>query len=766
MGLFSSKYVHNVGTTVTRVVEDKNVFSSVKTSAMQALFTGDDLVDTVLENSLSSFANTSRQMYQYGKDKYHYGLPSGEIFYNTQGRTEVQAILNALEGQPVLIQYCRLSAMNGVHMARTKLMDEHGYNPQTNVLGNLTVAMNAQVYLKNLILELPAGSQSKTFDAESLEIWGTAPTAGYYPDTVVLSSNSALYAVSAPVFLSNVTTPRVRVEYRTTRTNRLNYDASSEVVTGYFNIPVPGISSNADYFQAAYTVGGETKYWSYQQGLGQYPALDNLQTDGAGATAVFAEFFPNVYFRLNKSRLNTDKTSAAYKTSRKLLKYAGMEYDILADAVNDNPDIGDVQSAFLTFGVPADSEDPDELAYLYSFFDRAYEAQNGNGYSSAPSAAHYLLTHATDRSFLKTEDSTTQALVIKDGAFKMALTNKGLNKTRKVGKIGEIGEVRRSSGNIREAYSANIGWDSDGIQYRNIPYRLYQKQVSLNLYDEIQVIDLTMKYVVAGEYFSTLGDSNDEICLVPLDKDIAGELKFNDRERLLIRSMHFVFNSYVIQKIKWYQQGWFADLIQIVGFILTVMALGSDGGFFASLSTAIATQSLVTVIKVILLKLILPALLTKIAFTVFVKVVGQEIAFLAALIAAALGMVQYLKDVGAAVSETVVKFLNLASGLASAVSSQVMEDFNDLLGDMREFNLLNENRVRELDTASTLFDRTPLLSPLVIFGESPDQFYQRTVHSGNIGTLLLDDVHLFVDRSLQLPSFADSVKGYSYATST
>ena len=47
--------------------------------------------------------------------------------------------------------------------------------------------------------------------------------------------------------------------------------------------------------------------------------------------------------------------------------------------------------------------------------------------------------------------------------------------------------------------------------------------------------------------------------------------------------------------------------------------------------------------------------------------------------------------------------------------------------------------------------------PLIIWGEKPDDFYNRTVHSGNVGVLGLDAIESFCDIRLKLPEIQDTI---------
>jgi hypothetical protein len=41
-----------------------------------------------------------------------------------------------------------------------------------------------------------------------------------------------------------------------------------------------------------------------------------------------------------------------------------------------------------------------------------------------------------------------------------------------------------------------------------------------------------------------------------------------------------------------------------------------------------------------------------------------------------------------------------------------------------------------------------------VFGETPDEFYNRTIHAGNIGILSVDAVSNYVEMQLRLPDIS------------
>ena len=88
---------------------------------------------------------------------------------------------------------------------------------------------------------------------------------------------------------------------------------------------------------------------------------------------------------------------------------------------------------------------------------------------------------------------------------------------------------------------------------------------------------------------------------------------------------------------------------------------------------------------------------------------------------------------------------------------ELQRDFNVLKKEADDFQLFVKEEQKKLDEANKLLENSNWMTPLIIFGEKPHDFYQRTVHSGNIGVLGLDAISEFVDVSLQLPKLTDTL---------
>lgn len=773
---FKSKKVTTVGTSVVRLIKDKDLADSTKAALATALFSNTDIVDEVLEANINGLAVRTERMYQYAKRNSPYGLPTGEMYSNTQGKEQLQAVLDELEGSPVFIEYHRFGSPNGIHMGWMNLLEYHGYDPQTNKLGVLSIQKNTDVYLENMVLEMPA-SMASDHDREEVAIWGKSPNAGYTPGRALMTGNDyaeVYYNATPAVFTEGVLVPQLKVTYtwrervEVSKGGSYGRDKSYEIsdVYGTFSMPYRDVDLDSGYFHVKYVVGGVVKYWMYEYGSGQYPLLDAVFVDSQN---VLGDYFPNIYFRLAKKDLSKDTETDTYKVQKKLTKYLGASFDDIAEAIHANEDIADVEQAFLTMGVPADSEDPTEQRYLYEYFDQLYSATDTDVKDSSDNF-NWKVSAKGFLSGLKGRPNipVSQTITIKDTVFKMDLSNSGILKTRIIGKVGEVGEVvcGKAEWTYKTTVNSEYGVVSGTREVTQvIPYRYYRKQITEHFYDEIQVVNAQMKYWIFEGHHTILGDDAKEVLLIPIDRAILKSFNARDSERLISRSLHFVFNSRVVTKLKWYQQEWFGIFMIIIAIVITVFTWGSDGG--SSLSTAVATLAGMTAMEIIIAIAIkvLVFIVVREVFKLFVKAVGVEIAYIAALIAMAYGIKVGLEGTSgsfAGFEITAQTMMQTVSGIVQGINMELRSLYTDLLGESNTFNLFKKEKMDLLEEAKNLLETDSILSPFIVFSESPQDFYKRTIHSGNIGTYLIDDVHNYVSRNLQLPDFSSSIGGLKY----
>lgn len=760
MGWFSSKKVTTVGTTVSRVIEDDQLPNSIEMGIFKGIFADDPdngIVPHMLEEMFSSIAVRSERMYDWAKDNYVHGLPSGLMHGATQGRPEVQAVLDAIHGESVLLDYMQVGSPNNLHIGWMKLITDYGYDPVTNILGPLSAAKGHTVYLKDMVVTVPTVTGNQQPGAFTQ--WGSPAKAGYTAQRPAHGGPVGLLVAHSPVVVDALATEdylnvTVTWSYMGTIVDGEDSHWGRIVTDESFKIFVTGYVDDADYFHAKFsTADGGIHYWMYQAGLGTYPSLDEVFDDPPPSLGTF---YPFGYFRFGETQENEDDTTEGYRDGKKLTKYLGMDFDAVCDAVAENPDIDDVEQAMLIMAVPANTTDPMERRYLFEFFDRLFSLSGAQ------------FTNPVTSSIVSTlqgnPDLTRSTITIADARFKMALTNSGIYKKRVAAKIGDGSVGQFDSGTRTEVVTntyRDLQTNEMTTQLVNLVTHWYRRQVSHTICEEIQVVGLKMLYHIYGDYKAT-ADDTDDILLIPIDKTISGAYTMPQREQLYARALHYVFNSMVVTKVKWYQQEWFADFMFVVSVLLIAYTLGTSAPWVALLTAT--TTAAVTAAAYALLIPILKGLILSYALKLIVKAIGGEIAIIIGVLVTAYLAYSSMQTGGVKGAPWGQQLLALGNGLVSAVKAHYADQMGDLLDEKKAFDIEAETKTGELEAAQALLETDSFLTPLFIPGEKPAEYFSRTVHAGNVGaTIGLAAVTNYVSVALTLPTLDETMfKGDSH----
>jgi hypothetical protein len=736
----------SVGTAVSRAIADEQLPGSVSTGVIKAIYEGGELIDYVLEEVIGNIGLRAERMYAYAKNHYTHGLPAGQYTVPAESiETVVETALVALEDAPVTLDYVRYGPPNNLHIGWIKLIDLHGYNPATNQLAGLTATKGTPVYLHDMVVVVPA-LEIDTIEPRSIEQWGIAAKSGQSPERIQFTEASRKLIQPTPIQADPVGTDEyLRVEYV--------WVVAGVVQRDSLVIPVSGYNDRADYFHVRYVVGGVVKYWMYLDGAGTYPELDAL-FDAPHSTN--GSFFPFAYFRYNGQSEIADTSTPAYKTTKKLLKYLGMNYDQVAEAIEANPGIDDVRQAMLMMAVPATTTNELERRYLWEFFNDQYLASDpAFRYRSEDEALLFAAQGAIFRGI-------GTGTVIQDTRTKMTIDNQGIYKRRKAGSIGAIGTHDSSfATNTRvvtiQSSNGDSGESSAEITVA-VTSHYYRRQISHGFYDEIQVVGLRTMFYIYDENWS-IADDQDTFLLIPLDHSITSQFTIPERELLYSRSLHYVFNSLILTKVSWYQTEFFQFVLLAVAIVATVVSYGSA---IESVSVALAAGG-VSAAAYTLLVAVVKFLVTQAVFRLFVKAAGIEAAFVVSILAAVMGIADSFPGTTVAGAPSSAQLLAVSTGLSSAISYQLQADMQALASESLEFEQESEEDSKALEAGAKLLENSSILSPFVIFGEKPEDFYNRTVHSGNIGVVGIEAISSYVEYSLRLPQLNDTLGRNGYA---
>jgi hypothetical protein len=701
-----------------------------------------------MEEIANSVGVRAERMYSYAEKNYTHGMPSGEIFSVSQNKAALEDVLKRQHNTTIAFDYSHYGPVNFLHMGWVKISSAYGYQAETNELTVLTTAKGSKVYLADMVVVMPTADLT-SYASVTLEQYGVAPSAGFIPGRTVQSAALQALVNHSPVQASNtVTSPHVLITYVwEADTPRVPADptlsATVKVLkTETLLLPFDAFRANGDYFQARYRAAGKTYFFFYRDGAGTYPTLD-VAFDKP--LSVMGEFFPVAYFRYKKAPMNASKTTAAYKSSKRMVNYLGVDYDTMIDAIHENPGIKDVEQAMMVMAVSANSTNPIAQQYLFDFFNKMYY------FLPAQFTTVNELGLSTP---LDTPAVSASAIEIKDKLFKMVLSNAGLVKRSVAGSIGKVGTYASVLETVTEQ-RVGTSWDGQQtITYDvSTPAHCYRYQVSEGIYEEVRVLDLQMKYFIWEDY-TMIGDGKEDILLIPLDRSITQNYPMTQREDLYAMSLHFVFNSLAHTTVQWYESGAFKTLLVVAAVVWTISTGGSDGG--QALAAALGfTGTALTIAAIIIDLIVIPALF-KATFKLFVDILGPEVATLFLVVALVYGGTEIIKAGGVNGAPWSQAILEFSTGLHQAI----LEDkYEDLMAEVSDFNTYVEEQTKLLDKAEDLLGKTSFLSPFVIFGETPDAFYTRTVHSGNIGIVGVDAISVYVDAALTLPKLNESLRG-------
>ena len=743
--------VTTVGTSVQRVLKDDAIIPSHKSGALKAIFAKGNFGDYIMEEIVGGLAFRGDKYFKYGAKKYAHGNPTGEFLSDNRGRREIQAIIERETGSYISIDYCHLGPVNYLHMAWEELCNTYSYNPATNKVVPPNYSHLKDIYVSNISLVVPSDVIASA-NPESFIFHGVPAGYGPYPTEYSEEPLTFSWAQHRPI-VNGKNAPSIvaRVEWVFYLPEKMQSDF--KVLTGTIDIPlVDADPSSQERFHVRYRIGNAIYYRTIHVSTTQYPELDAALK---GGKTLNATFYPFSYVRYAKTAVNEDKTSVGYKTGKKLLKTLNIDFDQLADAINENPDIKDVEQAMLVFALPANTENKLEIRYLYEFFERLFYAGDGR-YTNQDDEAIKKLNNGGSGSL---STRTKNEMIIKDKLFKLTLSNDGIYKKHIVGSIGPIGTYTTELSSITESYQYSSSSESQetSTKYFKTSLHIYRKQTATGIYEEISVRRLLTKFRIFCRHME-IGNDSEPILLVPLDRAIVKTYGVRDREMILSRGMHYVFNSRVYTKLKWYQTAFFQFVMIVVSIVITVVTFGSSwmatGAALAAGTITVAQLAMSFLIGV------MKHMITGFIFRLFIKIVGVEAAFLIAILGAIAGVASKTKMFSLPSNPWSENLLSISNGLLSGIQETVKKDFMGLEKDFNDFSKFTEDALEELESVNDLLKQNNSLAPLIVFGESPDNFFNRTTHAGNIGTLGFDAIHNFVETSLALPTFSDTYEGF------
>lgn len=763
MGLFSSKKKTYVNTSVSRLVEDADIKLSNQTAVVEYVLNSSTQVDSNIDNlslpdqirtaSMNSMPAKMDKFYHWAKGgQYHYGLPKASVVNQNFNALSgiLQDILEHQVNGPVTMEYAQIGEPNYYHFTWKILKDTYAYDPTTNELVTLSTWEGHKCYLKDFVIHYSEGTSARVDDDTYFAQWGVAASAGFTP-----------FRAANPKAVHTLYVHDTQTRHDFALVTYCYKDASGNEVTHsveltyeqYFQsgdeAALPGMGEDAnghvgriinedDYVMGActYAQGGKTHrlYFTYVFGSGVYPSLDNLYSP----TETTGQFYPRLYARLGGDNLASRslKGTAAYKSSVQAGKKLDLTWDEWVNQLHESAgEMGTVQQCFLFLGLAANSSDTLINQYMFRYFSKLYHS------STQP-----LVVGTSPELRLDYQNYLTkggQSIVIKDNAFTQVLSYTGIGVRDCLGVVGEVGSYSMERGSIlggrRLLFKTSIG------------YHAYRYQISANVYREVRVYGLALTEQVSGGHV-TVSKGGSENLLVPIDKSMMDDFSAKDIELLYNKGLHVVFNTLQVVKSKWYTSGLFKVVLFIVAVVLSVVTGGQS-------------LTLYTVAMAALQAIVIGLAITALAKLAVKLGVNVRIVAVLAVIAAIYGGYIHLSGTAGMFNASAMSMLrasNAAFSLSTKMSEQelkeIQKDKEDFLTTAKEKDEWLKQKQEALEFSPALVDSSLFLAkpmdstPYLNLYQSPDDYYTRTVHVGNVGPVSYELLSQYHAQALSLPT--------------
>lgn len=773
MGLFSKKKKTYVNTSVTRMLADEDYVPSNKMAVLEYMYSqessstrvnDDSITDYLLRTTQNNLPNRAKRARNYAKNpNYYFGIPKANLMLKDE--VDVMEVMKdylvSTLKHDVLVKYAIFGPMNNLHFLREELIRKYDYNQVTNELLAESRRLGKKCYLESAVIKYSKYTTAALIDPDTLIQHGYSTKSGKTdkrPENLTEPHVPWIDNYDGDHDIAVVTVSymdgTVQKFYDITL-DFLAYESSSKPPTdGLDNSDTNNIEPDAvappvaqtldgkDFFQAFYEheVNGVLKreYFTYLYGSGSIPSLDYLFT----SQEEMGQYFPRVFARMNGRKMTDDefKDTPQYKSMVGIGRNMGMNWKNWVEEVHKSVgSVGDVTQIFMTYAIPANSKDQLELKYLYEYFMALY--------GQLPDKFADTSYRDLQKRYVQYGCKEGQTVVIADKGYTQELSFSALGYADLEGKIGEVGIFTKDL--VNETVNINrYGF----VAKAQAKVHIYRKQVTSNIYREVKVYGLsTTEFVDGGHTTTASGDS--ENLLIQLDAAIDNELNVREREFLYTKSMYIVLHTVKVVKQKWYETFIFKAIMFVIAVVVSVFTGGQGFTLYAVLYAVVQT-----VVVGLIIQMAIKFLVVKLNINI-----GVAMAVVAVIAAIYGGYLQITKTVGKA-GVTAAQMLSTATE-AFAMSSQgfmlqtkeAIKQFTHTMAHLNEEAKEIQRKAVELgvNSGGPLLMFEPPVSMGIRMGEYADDYFQRSIHAGNVGTIVYSISDNFVDMTTSLPTLKD-----------
>ena len=750
MGMFSGKKKTYVGVQVERMMPDDQIVDLHQAALLDYTLGNNKRVDALattfndiykrhLDGSIGSKA---LERWAWAKKRYHYGVMEGQFI--KEEAINLPAIFEnymATLGKWVTVDMIKFGPINNHHAVYQKLQDHFGYDGSSNELTVLSLQNGFKTYLEDFTINYCTPTINDVINPSYLNALGYPATHGQTDSRICDITREHTPWVANPEaqydyadVVCSYKKADGTIVYNTIRLDFQEYELSDiEMNTDGYVAPEDAVGAES-FYMVRYIENNLVKYFTYQYMSSGIVVLDNAISGDTDP----GKYLPQIYVALDRKKLNQDKESEGYKSSRAYCNSIDLNYDNTVDelwnAIGANE--GNVKDILISHRVAANSDDPIINKYLYHLF---YELYIDSG--AVPVRSDYTEEYDVQ---VQTQEMSGQSIVLRDKLSYFILSFTGISCQVKSGVIGPVGTA---SGGLTD-----LEVDFQGLRRALTHVHTYRLQISENTYREVHVRGLRTTQKVSGGHAKDAAGS-DEALLIPIDVDIVRKRVSKHRHELLCKSIHIIITTVQVVKQKWYQTGIFKVVMFIIAVIVAFFTYGQGLYWYIALIKAIAITVAVTVAVNLVARLL-----------VSMGVDGGLVMAVIAVIAIILGSYAYVTN-GSVAGLNAAQYMAIANhsfAISNQATALMMEKrYKAFL----EFQDMAEERLNELEKLrkdlglddAVIIDMFTLLSenittPDIRIGESPISFLERTT-SVDAGKLPLAVVNNFAYITTTLPTF-------------
>ena len=699
------------------------------------------IVDNILAAYRNNFSSKVDNLIAYAKrkpDGYYFGMPTGTLNGYTPDYENLISTIATIEGvtenEVNIYNTSEIDLSNPISDIDS-LLDTLRLGTIPNVeLGDLSPKAYSDAYM---IKHFPGWQPGVSSPAGVIVIDGKSYKYNGYTYTTTYNQAEAKNDIS------NVKIHFKHDTGRQTCKDDMNGMPVCKPLIYYHTIAI-GSPKGDKWYQVYYSTLDEPdviKLFIYDTTTGKYPALKKpTKSDGQ-------EFYPVIPIKRQFEYISgyNNKIEASV---RKALDYLDFRLEDFENIIKESPDAEDLSDGFINFRVPIFTQEQKSIAYLWKFFTET----SGN-------LPKYPISEYTYN-----ESGGQSYLTIREDLMDYTIKFNNIQHLSIKGRIGPIGTYANST-EVNHIMLSNPNYDPDsGYSYAHrryiyVPYIEMKQQTGDNDISVIRVINLNASSVITFEgdpYIAYPEEVN-----IPLMSNIMDTFNRLDKSSILLDATHITIYAAKEEHVKWYETAFFAFVFKVVAIVIVMYTSfyipGTEaalaGEVFAfGLTQAAALLSIVTIIS--------PGLADSLGM------LGMLIGAYSFLTGGFSGVLNQLTSSVMNFAEVLMKAVNAISDF---VVKQTYEDLEDITENYNDFMEEYETRLDEVNEAQQILDDMEAdnhFNPLWTVGddeggedsifdvnESPDSFYNRTIHTGNPGIRTLSEPANFVSNMLRLPEF-------------